>query len=171
MINIVISSKEKKFKERPTVLVIHGWKGPFNIDLDDDIDFAIQNMTIDENFEVVAQDSLFPFIPSYYSYELNHVADAFKNHHDVNVILVKWGAGFILSYDSYVYNLPEIAKEVASYLDEILGDNSILWKNLTIVGHSLGAHLSGYIGKNVRNGKVGTIIGLDPAGRSEFILK
>jgi len=32
-----------------------------------------------------------------------------------------------------------------------------------IIGHSLGAHVSGFAGKNVKNGQVRTIIGLDPA--------
>lgn len=32
---------------------------------------------------------------------------------------------------------------------------------------SFDGYLSGYVGKKVKNGKVGTIIGLDPAGNFE----
>ena len=41
------------------------------------------------------------------------------------------------------------------------------FNNTHIIGHSLGAHLSGYIGKEVQNrtnDKVERITGLDPAG-------
>lgn len=51
-------------------------------------------------------------------------------------------AGFIVYLTSY-----------GMQLDELL-----------IVGHSLGAHISGVAGKQLQNGRIGVIIGLDPAG-------
>lgn len=60
--------------------------------------------------------------------------------------------------------MPLIAKRVAQFLDQKLSNNSIVWKNLTIVGYSLGAQMAGFIGKQVKKGTVGTIFGLDPAG-------
>lgn len=129
-VNIAVTSREEKFEERPTVVIIHGWKGPFNMD-----------------FEHITSDDQDDFLPSHFSYRLEHIGDAFKIRYDVNVVLVKWGAGLISSYDAFIFNLPDLAQEVATYLDQKLGTNPVLWKNLTIIGHSLGAHMSGN-GKN-----------------------
>lgn len=44
-------------------------------------------------------------------------------------------------------------------------DNASLeLEKTTIIGFSLGAHIAGLAAKNVKNGKVNKIIGLDPAG-------
>jgi hypothetical protein len=144
--NIEGPNNQQSFKERPTVVVIHGWMNNFDESI------------IGLKFGVVAK--------------------AFKNR-DVNIVRVVWFAGV---YDSAVAEVPGIAKTVAAYLDKNLGEDQSLWKKLTIVGHSLGAHVAGenrgfqlgivddslsvagFIGKQVKNGKVGTIIGLDAAG-------
>lgn len=44
-------------------------------------------------------------------------------------------------------------------------------KLLTSVLRYLIAHVAGFTGKNVRRGKVNTIIGLDPAGAMKFLFK
>lgn len=124
-VNIAIYSESVNFERKPTVVVIHGWKGPFNMDFEHTNDEETSN-------------DLNDFLPSHYDYKLKHVGDAFKENHDVNVVVVKWGAGFISSYDAFIFNLPNIAMEVAVFLDKNLGTNPVLWRNLTIVGHSLG---------------------------------
>lgn len=89
-----------------------------------------------------------------------------ERHKDFNIIVVDWlklGA----YYDSYKF-VPEVAGRVAEKLDEVLGNNEKAWRDLKIVGHSLGAHIAGFVGKKVKNGRVGTIIGLDPAGELFF---
>lgn len=43
-----------------------------------------------------------------------------------------------------------------------MGYDEDKWKKLSVVGHSLGAHIAGFAGKSVKKGKIGTIIGLDP---------
>jgi pimeloyl-ACP methyl ester carboxylesterase len=67
------------------------------------------------------------------------VPKVFKNL-DVNLVKVIWFAGV---YDSAVSEAPDIARTVADYLDKKLGKDQKLWKQLTIVGHSLGAHIAG----------------------------
>jgi pancreatic triacylglycerol lipase len=38
------------------------------------------------------------------------------------------------------------------------------FSRVSLIGHSLGAHISGAAGKRVQNGRINTIVGLDPAG-------
>lgn len=52
---------------------------------------------------------------------------------------------------------------LAVFID-YLAEHGLELRNLVIVGHSLGAHISGYAGKNIKSGRIGAIIGLDPAG-------
>jgi pancreatic triacylglycerol lipase len=52
----------------------------------------------------------------------------------------------------------------AQFLDFLASNRFIDYNECTVVGYSLGAHLAGMVGKNVRNGKIDTIIGLEPAG-------
>jgi pimeloyl-ACP methyl ester carboxylesterase len=109
-VDFVISTEEMKFEQRPTVVLIHGWKGFFQSEKD----------------------------PEPSSQSFDNIRRAFLNKHDVNAVAVKWKAGQFATYGTDVHFLPQIAKRVAAYLDEKLGTNPVLWKNLTIVGHSLG---------------------------------
>lgn len=52
---------------------------------------------------------------------------------------------------------------MATFID-YLSEQGLVVNDLVIVGHSLGAHVSGYAGKHITSGKIGVIIGLDPAG-------
>lgn len=114
-IDIVIPQTQQKFDERPTVVLIHGWKG------------------------VVDTHRYFHFS----SQGFDDIGRTFEKYHNVNVVRVEWGNGVVSSYGTAVRNLPEMAQEVATFLDEKLGKSPVLWRNLTIVGHSLGAQMSG----------------------------
>lgn len=109
-VDIIISPEEMKFDERPTVVLIHGWKGPFH-----------------------SEKPLDSSSPNF-----DNIFNAFVKQHDVNAVAVKWKPGQFTTYGTDVHFLPQIAKKVAAFLDEKLGTNPVLWRNLTIVGHSLG---------------------------------
>lgn len=49
-------------------------------------------------------------------------------------------------------------------LDFMVSNGFTQMHNVNIAGHSLGAHIAGIAGKNVQNGRIQTIFGLDPAG-------
>lgn len=81
--------------------------------------------------------------------KFDKLPEYFGRIHNVNVVTVRWETGSLSTYSAAVYLLPEVAKDIAAYLDEKLGGDPTLWSNLTIVGYSLGAHLSGKVLKKV----------------------
>lgn len=84
-----------------------------------------------------------------------------------NVIVVDWhyGArGSQIKYARAVGNMQIIADYVAKFMNQVLLEQAkIDPMNIQFVGHSLGAHLSGFIARRATT-KIGRIIGLDPAG-------
>jgi pancreatic triacylglycerol lipase len=82
--------------------------------------------------------------------------------YDFNVIFVDWSGSRSLSYAETRRRVPIVANFVASYLDFLHENFFIEFSRTSIIGFSIGAHIAGHVGKNVRQGKVNTIIGLDP---------
>lgn len=90
---------------------------------------------------------------------------------DVNVIEVTWSSANRYVYSRAVANTPLVARQTTIflyYLAELSGhkltDEDFVGR-IYIVGHSLGAHIAGFLGQDL-GGKVGRITGLDPAGPS-----
>lgn len=89
--------------------------------------------------------------------------EAYLSEHDVNFIVVDWEAGAkTIMYNWAARRVSEVGPIVAKFLDMAIGDVTWKWNQLTVIGYSLGAHAAGFAGKNVKRGKIGTIIGLDP---------
>lgn len=86
--------------------------------------------------------------------------------YDVNVIVVDWAIGAnTINYISSRLHVPNVGAHVASFLDTMLDAGFFIdYSRISIVGHSLGAHIAGFVGKRVTRGRINTIIGLDPAG-------
>lgn len=86
-----------------------------------------------------------------------------------NMILVDWHA-YNLDYIGSLLNMPFVANIIGDKLYSMTQnqDNPLNLNKLHIIGHSLGAHIAGMIGRriNVRAGKVVVprVTGLDPAG-------
>ncbi|XP_006153655.1 lipase member I isoform X2 [Tupaia chinensis] len=82
---------------------------------------------------------------------------------DINVIVVDWNRGattFI--YNRAVKNTRKVAKSLNGYIQNLLKHGASL-DNFHFIGVSLGAHISGFVGK-MFHGQLGRITGLDPAG-------
>lgn len=82
---------------------------------------------------------------------------------DCNVIVVDWARARSVEYASSVVAVPKAGKKIAEMIDFLNKNYNMPFETLTVAGHSLGAHVAGYAGKNVKNGKIQTIIGMDPA--------
>uniref|UniRef100_A0A8C7BVE7 Lipase I n=1 Tax=Neovison vison TaxID=452646 RepID=A0A8C7BVE7_NEOVI len=85
------------------------------------------------------------------------------NKDDINVIVVDWNRGATtLLYNRAVRNTRKVAVSLSSYIRNLL-DHGASLHNFHFIGMSLGAHISGFVGK-IFQGQLGRITGLDPAG-------
>ncbi|XP_058453567.1 inactive pancreatic lipase-related protein 1-like [Malaya genurostris] len=83
---------------------------------------------------------------------------------EFNMIVVDWGEGSQSFFYPLVRNRVEaVGRTVSDMIDTLRKAYDISLTNVTLIGHSLGAHIAGAAGK-AQNGKIGTIFGLDPAG-------
>ncbi|XP_069328553.1 lipase member I isoform X2 [Eulemur rufifrons] len=85
------------------------------------------------------------------------------NEEDVNIIVVDWNRGattFI--YNRAVKNTRKVAENLSRHIKNLLKHGASL-DNFHFIGVSLGAHISGFVGKTF-HGQLGRITGLDPAG-------
>ncbi|XP_016007505.1 lipase member I isoform X2 [Rousettus aegyptiacus] len=85
------------------------------------------------------------------------------NQDDINIIVVDWNRGattFI--YDRAVKNTRRVAVSLSEHVQKLLKHGATL-DSFHFIGMSLGAHVSGFVGK-IFHGQLGRITGLDPAG-------
>ncbi|KAF0879937.1 LIPI Lipase, partial [Crocuta crocuta] len=84
-------------------------------------------------------------------------------YEDLNVIVVDWNrAATTFLYSRAVKNTRKVAASLGIYIQTLLSHGASL-DNFHFIGMSLGAHLSGFVGK-IFQGQLGRITGLDPAG-------
>lgn len=80
-----------------------------------------------------------------------------------NAIIMDWGlaaAGYYPAVVARAHILSTYLAELISKLTDELGAD---YKRIHLIGHSMGAHISGLAGKKL-NGRIGRITALDPAG-------
>ncbi|XP_055297480.1 lipase member I-like [Sitodiplosis mosellana] len=105
------------------------------------------------------------FIHGYYSDRdtLKKYAKAYLERDDYNFIAINWLHGAqTINYVKARYRILEVGKAVARFI-EYLVTIGLNLDDLTCVGHSLGAHTCGIVGKNLKSGKLAIIFALDPA--------
>ncbi|MCA6522909.1 MAG: hypothetical protein IM585_10085 [Pseudanabaena sp. M135S2SP2A07QC] len=92
------------------------------------------------------------------------IADALKKNPNANIVLVNWEKDAdYLTYFPAALRTELVAHDVSNYIME----NKISPENVTMIGHSLGAHVAGMASREIyeRTGhKVDEVVGLDPAG-------
>ncbi|KAM4863629.1 lipase member I isoform 3-T3 [Urocitellus parryii] len=94
---------------------------------------------------------------------LSNFVRSLLHKEDINVIVVDWNHGattFI--YNRAVKNTRKVAEALTEYIQYLLTHGASL-DNFHFIGMSLGAHISGFVGK-IFHGGLGRITGLDPAG-------
>ncbi|GJQ85482.1 hypothetical protein Trydic_g23072, partial [Trypoxylus dichotomus] len=107
------------------------------------------------------------WMDDYNSYWYEPTVNEYLQKGCVNVITVSWGKhAKNLFYPSSVKAVRQVGQHVGDMIMEISSKYGIAIENFHLIGHSLGAHISGFAGKtiiNCKNVKVGRITGLDPA--------
>ncbi|CAO1438433.1 unnamed protein product [Diamesa hyperborea] len=103
---------------------------------------------------------------------LNHLmlTESLVEAYDQNVISVDWSLGAkTLDYFRARYQTENVGIVIAQQLDFLHRKVGLNMSSVTIIGFSLGAQIAGYTGKNVKSGRIGKIVGLDPAGPLYYI--
>ncbi|XP_035704774.1 phospholipase A1 member A [Folsomia candida] len=115
---------------------------------------------------------------------LEAIKDAYlKQGFQANIIVMDWSAlsqprfpknfvelfGILFSYKDVLNNLEPIAMRIAMFIQMLVHNNIATLNKLHLIGHSLGAHISGNVGKHIRTQlfpgmKAERVTGLDPAG-------
>ncbi|XP_026228108.1 lipase member H [Anabas testudineus] len=93
---------------------------------------------------------------------LDNITEALLAWKDINVIVVDWNRGSATSYFKAVENTKKAADNITAFIHKMQEHGASL-SSMHLIGFSLGAHMSGFIGANL-NGLIGRITGLDPAG-------
>jgi hypothetical protein len=88
--------------------------------------------------------------------------DAILSAEDVNVIVVDWSKGNGLPYMQATANTQVVGAEIAKLVNTFVNTLGVKARDVHLIGHSLGAHISGYAGSKIVG--LGRITGLDPAG-------
>lgn len=88
--------------------------------------------------------------------------DALLRVEDQNVITVDWSKGNGFPYTQATANTQIVGAEIARLVNSMIANKGAKAADFHLIGHSLGAHISGYAGSRIKN--LGRITGLDPAG-------
>jgi len=87
---------------------------------------------------------------------------------NVNVIVVDWSIGADnINYITSRNLVDPVGSHCAVFVNNMINANLITANHVTCAGHSLGAHICGFLGKDVGGffgGRINTIHGIDPAG-------
>lgn len=90
-------------------------------------------------------------------------------HGSYNVIAVEWSQLAVAPlYPAAVAFVPQVGALTASLLDWLHNTAGMDASGVQAVGHSLGAHVAGAIGQNLKSFRLPFITGMDPAGPEFF---
>lgn len=112
------------------------------------------------------------FLNSGNSMMIQEIKDAYmEREEDYNVVAVDWtkGSGTWLSnyFDCLITSrvVPKVGEAVATFIVDLINTQNVNILYVNVIGHSLGAQISGRAGKKLieLNNKLPIIVGLDPA--------
>ncbi|XP_024118896.1 lipase member H [Oryzias melastigma] len=94
---------------------------------------------------------------------LNKIRELLLARSNINLVIVDWNHGAAtINYWTAVENTHKVAENLTAFINLTL-DHGANLSSIHLIGVSLGAHISGFVGANF-HGKIGRITGLDAAG-------
>ncbi|KAJ8675497.1 hypothetical protein QAD02_011283 [Eretmocerus hayati] len=117
------------------------------------------------------------FLRTHETFWVQDIKDILRQEADANVFLVDWSSVFLthnststhlnylnlLNYRYAVIASATVAEKITEFMKSYpASSNSMKWRHLHFIGHSLGAHIAGQAARKLD--KVHRITGLDPAG-------
>jgi pimeloyl-ACP methyl ester carboxylesterase len=93
---------------------------------------------------------------------LKETAQDYIRYANTNVCAVNWNAMALNRYGVSASHTDGVARITTQFVNYLVASGFKL-DRMTLVGHSMGAHIAGMVGHST-SGKIGQIIGLDPAG-------
>lgn len=93
--------------------------------------------------------------------------DAYLSKGEYNVVLVDWESLAAQLYDDSAADTRIVGKYLAELIIDLNKTFGLSYKNVHLIGHSLGSHVSAFAGKHIIrtvNEKIARITGMDPAG-------
>lgn len=114
------------------------------------------------------------FLANSHNYNFSDLANEMLKR-DYTVFSIDWSNGScyndpailnLLEYPFAVYNVREVGDYLANFIKSAIDVCHVPLSNITLMGHSLGSHISGFAAKQLQNlnyGKVPLLIGTDPA--------
>lgn len=85
----------------------------------------------------------------------------FSNYQKKFLSAVDWSA--IANTNQASARVPEVGAVIGQFIDFLYQNGFTHHSRVNLIGHSLGSHVSGFAGKNVKDGKINAIFATDPA--------
>lgn len=87
------------------------------------------------------------YIANRYHSSIEPIKNAYLGAADVNLIVADWAKGAFQPYDVSRNLIPHVAIRIAEILDDLINAYDLDKEMIHIVGHSLGAHIAGGVGR------------------------
>ncbi|KAJ8669350.1 hypothetical protein QAD02_000609 [Eretmocerus hayati] len=99
-----------------------------------------------------------------FSASIINMREEYLAHNDYNVVVVNWEPMAASTfYLGPMRNTGQVGAKAAEFIDFLVRETGLPTANVHFIGHSLGAHVAGNTGEQVKSGKLGRVTGLDPA--------
>uniref|UniRef100_A0A1I8NTB7 Lipase domain-containing protein n=1 Tax=Stomoxys calcitrans TaxID=35570 RepID=A0A1I8NTB7_STOCA len=118
----------------------------------------VDNLHNKTNIKVIVHG----FTGNRFHYSIKPLSQAYMAQGMDNIFLVDWKDAASLDYYSSRKAVGSVGKHLGHMLDKFFKKHEIDLTEVHIIGHSLGAHIAGNIGRYF-NGSLGRVTGLDPA--------
>lgn len=90
---------------------------------------------------------------------LGFCVSAYLKEYDYNIIIVDWSKEAHSMYQTARKDVPAVGHTVALFIDKLAHQTGLRLAELHLVGHSLGAHISGVAGLSVKSGRIMRVTG------------